>query len=287
FSTVYLSFKFVKLVCENYFGGKFNFDLLTFSFVLFSFSLPGIFSGLRFAFAGSIFSLGIYFLLTREQNPRNIIFSFSLFTLSILTHFSYIGLFLPVLVILLKMRRIKLNILLIVSILLLFVAPLTKGYFESILKLISLPEGYSNKTSLYLEMENSNTFNSEVLLFVKSLWFYFLPIILFLDRAKTHLCPIVIATYFIVCIVSFVDTAFIRYMLFLKLLVVPYLILLLYSGRLKFGFFFGFFLLYFLGFCIDLLVLRNNILASFTSGMWNIFSIFYDTRASYMNVVGS
>ncbi|WP_158299101.1 EpsG family protein [Pseudoalteromonas sp. NC201] len=279
FVTIYLYFCFIKLQCSKMSNKKFLFGIFTVLFVVFSVSLPSIFSGVRFLFAGSIFVWGVYFLFADD---RRLWLVFCLFLTSALTHYSFILLIFAALFSVVNYKRVVISLILFVSLLLLFGTSVAKESFESILSFLTLPESYLNKASLYMQEDIESSFNAKILSFLRHLWLFYLMVFLFFNYERnSKYYAFIVNLVFVVCFVSFIDTAFYRYALFLKILFVPY-VFYLSTKRESAGTnvnFLLFSVFYFLGFVVDIVVIRDNIAASYSSGVWSLYEILTTSNA--------
>lgn len=275
--TVYSVFRFIKKTNEKVTQQPFYYNIIFALFVLFSFSLPGLFSGIRFIFAGSIFIWAIYYLSIDRVWSKGVFY----FAAAILTHFSF-AFFIPSIILLIFWpKRINPKLLLLFSLVFLL---LPMNFLQNIFESAELFESYSNKADAYLTMERETTINAQVLTYLRNLWVYFSYIyILFINKEKNNkILFIFIVLLSFINLTYSVPIVFDRYLVVLKLLFASYLINSKNNGSIKNIYFYIYFALACLSIFIDLYVLRPSIFASYSvSNMLTIAQVL----SSKFNVV--
>lgn len=255
--TVYSIFIFVKKIISksDIQGNHYNIVLIVFT--IFSFSLPGLFSGIRFGFAGSIFVWVVYFIFFNKKPTKAVL----LLTLTIFIHFSYF-LFIPaILLILYKPNWLNVKILLAASLFFLF---LPKNVLSNLIP-VNLPEAYAIKTDAYLNWDREVNNKALILGFIKKLWLYFSFIFLiFLDKNKNLILFSLVSIFISVVNVAYsIPVIFNRYAEFICILMVAYLVVLRTKNNIKPLYFHFFFLLFCASFLVDIFVLKANFAESF------------------------
>lgn len=277
FLTVYLNFIFLKKIIDKSYNRGFIYNNTTFLLILSSISLAGIFSGMRFAFAGSFFLGFIYLFYFNKSYIRASLLL--IITLSI--HFSYALLITSIFFTFLNPKAKTIKFFLVLS-LLFFILP--KGVIEEVLGALSLPSEYSSKTDLYINFDRESSENGKVLTYIKNTWFYFALLHLLLYRPHSNnklYITVSILAIFINFIYS-VPIAFNRYVSFYKIIFAGYLIYMVLTNNIKKSIFYGFLFLYVIGWSTDMLVLRVNFSESYKlSEIWSFFYMFTEVEGSH------
>lgn len=234
---------------------------LSFLSIILSFSLPTLFSGIRFFFGLSFFLLGLYYLyVTRNITKAVLSLAFAIFT-----HFS-LAYFLPaVLIVLFWKNNTAHRILFIISLLFLF---LPSSVLSGFLQLINLPESYSAKVDDYVlggdvTMQEAEG-NSWILYYIRLIWMVLGYIYLLFVRRNSYnktLSSLVYLFIFFYNLTSSVPTIFLRYASLIKILLVLLVATDYYYIRKKTPFYWGI-LLFSIIFVTDVFVLRNNFMSS-------------------------
>lgn len=275
--TVYSVFRFVKITNEKSTNKRFYYNILFVVFILFSFSLPRLFSGIRFIFAASIFLWAIYYLLIDKKWSKGVFY----FTATILTHFSF-AFFIPAIILLVFWpRKINPKLLLLFSLLFLLVP---KDLLQNLFSVLELSESYSNKTDAYLTMERETTINAQILLYLRNSWVYFSYVyILLINKNKDNRLLLIFTVLLSIVNISYsLPVVFDRYLVILKIIFTSYLINSKNNGSIKNIYFYFYFALACLSIFIDLYVLRPSIFASYSvSNMLTIAQVL----SSKFNVV--
>lgn len=282
FTTVFSLLTFIrKSIREDV---PFNFCNKTFFLVLFSLSLPALFSGVRFIFAGSMFVWFIYSFYIKKE--KALVISFVFLLLSISTHFSYLYLTLPVFFALFALRTgLKvsyLKVLLVFSFLSHFIPPIL---FASLFDAINLPSGFANKVEIYTaHSEFESSYNAKILDLIKYSWYYFsIPVLLLYKPKNSNALLLLILSFFIfINIISPIPTAYYRYLGFIKIIFAIFIIKEFISNNLQKRLFIFLLFLYFIGFMTDILVLRTNFLESYSlSNSLTLFHVFLNKSETY------
>lgn len=274
FLTVYLNFIFLKKMVDKSCNGSFIYNNTTFLLVLSSISFIGLFSGMRFAFAGSFFLGFIYLFYFSKSYIR----AFLLLVITLSIHFSYALLITGIFLTLFNPKAKTIKFFLILS-LLFFILP--KGVLEGILGALSLPSGYSSKADIYINLDRESSENGKILTYIKNAWFYFAILHLLLHRPhynnKLYIIVSILAIF-----INFmypVPIAFNRYIVFYKIIFAGYLIYMILTNNIKRSLFYGFLFLYIVGLSTDMLVLRVNFSESYNlSEIWSIFYTFAEAK---------
>lgn len=255
--TVYSFLFFAKKVVAAS-AKNFTYSIPTISILMLGFSLQGLFSGIRFIFAGCIFIWGLYYLYWDKKLIR----AFICLLLAIFTHFSF-SFFIPTLIFIsFFSKRINMKITLLISMIFLF---LPRESLTSLLDLFILPENYNFKKEGYLSLEMEATSNAIILSHLRKLWIYFGYIFLFFtDRGSKKKIYLVMMSFLIFLNLTFsAPLIFNRFSSFIGLIFVTYLIFLFQSGKIKSIYFRIFFLLFFLSTFIDIYIMRPSFIESF------------------------
>lgn len=255
--TVYSLFIFVKKIIlkSGIPGYRYNIELIVLT--IFSFSLPGLFSGIRFAFAGSIFVWVFYFLFFTKNSKKAII----LFALTILIHFSF-SFFIPAIVLVFyKPKWLNVRFLLFCSLIFIF---LPAGVLENLIP-FNLPQAYAEKTEAYLNWDREVSNEALILNFIQKLWLYFSFIFLiFLDKNRNLAFFSLVSIFISVVNITYsVPIIFNRYTVIIAVFMVTYLVLLRSSNKINPVYFHTFFMLFFINFFVDFFVLKTNFAESF------------------------
>lgn len=256
--TVYSIFKFIKKIADFYFKTEFTFDILLCLLIVFSLSQSGLFSGIRFYFATSIFIWSVYYIFFLNNLWKGILF----FLLTLTIHFSF-AFFIPVLLIVYFFpKKLDPRIVLIFSMLFIL---LPKDYLSNIFGFLEMPESYANKADVYLTMERDQSGNALILSFLRNSWVYFSYIfLLFLNKdrdSKIFLIFIILLSF--VNITYSMPIVFNRYTVVLKIFFLAFFIVLYRQKKVKPAYFYFLFLCFFMNFIVDTNVLRYNYLASY------------------------
>lgn len=263
--TVFSILCFIKKVVEIETRNVFQYNLWIMLMVIFSFSLSGLFSGVRFYFGGSIFIWGVYYLFFSQKAVKASL----LLLLATFTHFSF-AFFIPVILFAYYFPTgWNPKPFLVISLLFLL---LPKDYLANIFGFLQLPESYSSKTEAYLEYNRDVSQNSIILTLLRNSWLYFTYIYLLVrqsDKSKLYIIAILFTT--LVNLTFSIPVVFNRYTIILKILFIAYYLYLhqvkLMSSKilLLLG------VLFLLSFIVDVNVLRYNFAASYAiEDMWTI-----------------
>lgn len=256
--TVYSVLRFVEKVNKKLLNESFKYTNLFIILILFSFSLPGLFSGIRFVLSASIFIWAIYYFFIDKVLIRGVLF----FATSILTHFSFAFFIPPILLLLFYPKRFNPKIILVFSLLFLF---FSKSLMGDVFSLIGLPESYALKTEAYLSYEKTDTVNAQILTYLSNLWVYFsyVYILILNNDKKSKLYLIFIVFLSFINITYSIPIVFNRFLIIPKLLLGAYLINSKLRGSIKIVYFYLYFALIAISIIIDLYVLRPSLFASY------------------------
>jgi hypothetical protein len=250
--TVYSIFIFVKkIISKSEVQGN-NYNILFIVVTIFSFSMPGLFSGIRFGLAGSIFVWVVYYIFFNKKLKKAVL----LFALTIFIHFSYF-LFIPaILLILYKPNWLNVRVLLTASLFFIF---LPKIIIFNLVP-VNLPEAYAIKADAYLNWDREVNNKTLILGFIKKSWLYFSFIFLILlDKNKNLILFSLISIFISVINVTYsVPIIFNRYIEFIGILMVAYIVFLRSINRIKPIYFNVFFMLICARFFVDVFVLKAN-----------------------------
>jgi hypothetical protein len=256
--TVYSVFRFVQKTNEKLLSQRFKYNILFALFVLFSFSLPGLFSGIRFILAGSAFIWAVYYLFIDKVRLKGILF----FAIAILTHFSFAFFIPPVLLLFFYPKVLSSKIILLSSLAFLLIP---KELLGDLFSYFELSESYANKTEAYLTSEREVSANAQILTYLRSLWVYFSYLfILVLNKDKNNkLYLIFVVLLSFINITYSIPIVFNRYLIVPQFLLVAYLIYSKLNGSIKNIYFYLYFTFMMISTAIDLYVLRPSIFASY------------------------
>ncbi|RDI11225.1 EpsG-like putative glucosyltransferase [Flavobacterium sp. AG291] len=256
FSWLWLFTHKAKTIPENY--------SLYLLFAILSLSLPDLFSGIKFYF-GSATLMWAYLYLDKKKYTIGAL----LVIVSVCTHFSLMvfGLILVVNSIFPNKNSYKWIFYCSLSFLL-----ISKTSLISIIAYLNPIEVYNNKTQIYLAGEdtvlkrfNQGSENSLYSVVFSSLWIYFAYIYLIITyRKSSKFRNLVLLMISYVNLMFCVPTVFIRYIIIIKFLFAllyvreQHVYLKSYATRILLG-------LYFIGFCFNIVVMRNNLSKSLIS----------------------
>lgn len=258
FFTVSSYLYFVRAVFKSVNPGAAYTNFALFLVVL-SLSLPNVFSGVRFLFAGGFFVWFFYYVFFN----RRLLFALAFLSVSVMLHFSYIYLAFAVLLAFIFPGLAFARVLLIVSFAF-FLVP--RDVVIWLLQLFSFSAGQQSKVELYASMQLDVTNSWVILEHIRNAWFYFACVFLLfyrpLDGDKVFVPVVVIAAF--VNFVFPISVAYSRYAVFLKVLFTAFLLLESFSDKRKKAVLFMFMLFFILGYLADLIVLRENLLQSYS-----------------------
>jgi len=268
--TVYSLFLFNLKVNKSHLS-SFQLTVSSALLLIFSFSLPSLFSGVRFTLAASVFIWVIYYFFIK----RNIVKGIFLVVLTIFTHFSF-AFFIPVILLVFFLpKKINPKYLLLASFV--FVI-LPKEFVRNVFSFLNLPENYSYKINHYLSLYHKLSDNAEILSFLNLLWLYFVSFYLLMlsKEIKNKFYLFIILSMAFVNVTFSMSDVFNRYSLFLKFIITVYFIVLFTNDRIKSKYFYMFFIFSFISFFIGIYVSRDNFVASYINSslltLWTIFS---------------
>lgn len=263
--TVYSIYRFIRKVIESQIHDFYKYTGITALAVLFSLSLQGLFSGIRFYFGVSIFIWALYYFLFNINVKKAVL----LLVLSVFTHFS-LSFFIPPILILYLFPKIKqAKTILIISLIFLF---LPKNFLSSIFSVFELPESYNIKSEAYLNHESEVSQGLFIFGIIRNLWWYFsIGFVFFkkLDNTRHYNLVLIFTTF--VNLTYSVPLIFNRYTIVLKILFLSYFLFLTKKNELKLKIFISIVFLFFLSFFIDMYVLRYNFIESY--GIFDMFTI--------------
>lgn len=242
-------------------------NIIVLFLLIFSFSLQGIFSGIRFMLGTSFLLWGVYYFLYLKKNI-GILF----FLLAIFTHYSLMF-FLPAIVLLKfsdnKFKKINLKTIFIFSLLFLL---LPSSIFSNLLGNIDFSEGYSNKINQYSQGEDfvssglTKGITQQFIFFFRTAWFYvILLFLLFNKRYNTNsfIAKMLLVFLSFVNITYSIPTIHSRYLNVIKIIFISFLIYEHFIRRnMNRKIFYLFFIICGLSFVIDIYLLRYNFQAS-------------------------
>lgn len=249
----------------NYYSLNRNQFIIVVLLNLFVFSLPGLFSGVRFTFGVSLFFISLYYLLYQRKPLWGCILLF----LSIQTHFSILY-FVPSIVWLYFYRNNgnKLKYMFYVSLLFLFIPP---SLTSSLLGSINISESYSSKADLYLNQEDhisqnfNNNSNSLIIYFLRTSWIFLVYLYLIVrDKAINSSGYLITTTSLLYIFLFFINltysipTIYSRYLLIVKILALILIIMDTIASK-KNRFLYLFLIFYFISFFTDIYILRFNL----------------------------
>lgn len=273
FLCVYLLFNIINSIIEQTQSKSYNY-LLVSVLTFFSFSLPSLYSGLRFTLGASILVFGIYQLLFLKNKVIGII----LIIIATQTHFSLLY-FIPALAIFSfdKFEKVDYRLFFLLSLLFLLIPT---SVTSSIFSFMSLSESLDAKTSVYVDGKDAVSQNfdsnqsSKILYILRTAWYYMMLIILifyhkkliFNDWSKKFIYLLYIFIFFVNFTYSF-TTVFSRFSIVIKLLFLLYIVYLYLNINTVFTkkVFYLILFFYALTFLIDVYILRINFMKSLFS----------------------
>lgn len=263
--TSFVVYSVFYLIRRIIWGENVGLNILYTILILSSFSLQGLFSGIRFIFGISLFLWGIYFYIFQKKS------SGLLFILiACLTHFSTIY-FVPALLLTRYKHLLNLNFyyLYLGSLFFLLLPP---SFFISILGNVSVSEGYSSKIDTYTgdsDFVSNNLqrgFANQLIYYTRIAWVYFAYIYLAINKRYNRnslVSQLLFISIFFINLTFAIPTIFSRYLNFIKILFVLFLLFESYTNpKFKKREFWLFFCLFTLSFIIDIYLMRYNFQAS-------------------------
>lgn len=144
-------------------------------------------------------------------------------------------------------------------------------YVAYALKAFSFNDSLLAKITAYTEVEQDYSLSVIILNNVGNLWFYFafFYLIFFIPRKVDQLYVVLTAFVFCILMVYSIPVAYNRYISFLQPFFAIYIIYRNLVSGWNPGVFLAFLILYSIGFFVDLLVLRENIIFSYR--VFNVF----------------
>ena len=256
--TVYSVFRFAQKTNEKLLNQPFKYNILFASFVLFSFSLEGLFSGIRFILAGSAFIWAVYYLFIDRIRLKGLLF----FAIAILTHFSFAFFIPPVLLLFFYPKVLNPKIVLLISLVFLLIP---KEFLGDLFSYLELSESYANKTEAYLTKEREVTANAQILIYLRNVWVYFSYLfVLVLNKDKNNKLYLIFVVFLSFINITYsIPIVFNRYLIVLKFLLVAYLIYSKLNGSIKNIYFYLYFIFMMISIAIDLYLIRPSIFASY------------------------
>lgn len=271
--SVFSIFKFVLLFIDNV-DKKINIQI--FFLLLFSLSLQGVFSGIRFLFGVSFLLWGINYYIIKNRKV-GIVF----FLLAIATHFSI--LFFTPAIILLKLSTnnfIKINLFKLYVVSLLFLL-IPQSVFTILLGKVEFSEGYSNKVNQYSQGEDFVSAGlvkgivQQLIYYSRVGWIYVVYIYLLFNKKydkNSVISKILFCFIFFLNITYSIPTAYSRFLNLIKILFITFIIYeKLTNPKFDKRLFILFFILCGLSFLIDIYILRYNLQSSLLGK--NLFTI--------------
>lgn len=263
---VFLLFKIVNTIIEHLKITNYNYLHIAL-LVIFSFSLPSLFSGLRFTLGACFLVYGFFALIFERKKAKGLLFIF----LATQTHFSLLF-FVPAIFLFMldRTNRINYRLLFLISFVFLMIpSTIISQVFSS----VALSESLDAKTSVYVAgddfvSQNFDTDDGSLIIYIfRTLWYYVVLLILLLNNKR--LIFDAWSKYFInflYCLIFFVNftysftTIFSRYTIVIRLFFLLYIVYQylnkksIWSKKI-FYLIMGFYLLAFL---VDIYVLRIN-----------------------------
>lgn len=277
FITVYSVLIALKKIIIRATKRNFSYNLLTLFLVIMAISLPNLLSGMRFTFAGSFFLWFIYFSFFNKRY----LLAAAFLVLSIATHFSYLLLTLAALFAFFKPKILVIKLMLAIS-LVFYIIP--QDVLINITSALSLPIEYTSKVDAYTQLDNEFSREIIILSYLRNLWFYLAIPYLLVYKPKTDNVFFILIASMIVFInfMNPIPLAFDRYIVFFKILFAAYLVYETTHSKNKEKIFFIFMILFFLGWIVDIFVMRINLLESYSIvKMLTIFNIFSDIGSDH------
>lgn len=248
---------------------------LCFLLVLFSFSLPDLFSGIKFYFASAFVILAFYRGLVQSKLTSSIICLF----LAICTHFSSL-LFVPIFV-LIKLAPNKTSYFYFIYLLSFFFLLIPKEFLFGFMSNLNLTEGHAGKANVYLGNEDFVTKGIEgssgyFLIYTFSiLWTYFAYIyLLFTKHHFSIFKNILYLSFAIVNITYSAPTVYARYLIPLKF-IFAIVMLIDYNKTRNVFLLIMSVLLFSFNFITSLIILRYNFIETFSiKYIWTLLAVF-------------
>lgn len=273
--TIFSILRFVKKTLSFKLKQKYIFKSYSLILIFSIISLNALFSNTRFLLTTSVFIWVIYYLFIDKNLIKAIIYSF----ISIFLHFSFL-VFIPlVLFVYIFPNIFKYSKIILILSTVFLIIPKGIDLLDLLLKIDILPSYTRYKAEIYANDDTVYSQSAYILFYIKNLWFYFLIVFLFFRKKnikRDFLYTIIVL--FILFISLFHSNPFIfgRYSIVLSFFFVIYLIYMYNSKKsLNKVWFIIFVSCIFLHLGVDLLVLRNNLIASYSfEDIFSFYSIF-------------
>lgn len=256
-----------------------------FVLLVLSFSMPRLFSGIKFYLGTTLLLLCFYEGILKKNNVRGLVFLF----LAVLTHFSVIA-FVPV-YFAVKFFPDKTRLFRIIFICSFAFLLIPKDIVSNIINSLGLSGGYANKVDVYLENKDfveeglrKGTTSTLIVYICSIIWSYGAYLyLIFKAKMKSQLRNIVYLVFAVTNLFYNIPFIFSRYLVFVSILFA--LLLISESSALKSRkILYVFVFLFFLNFSTDLITMRYNIEKSFFSfDSVTSVSIFMKDKITYLD----
>lgn len=254
-------YTYIKIFYYKY--GRRQF-FIGFVLITLSFSWPDLFSGTRFYFASAFVLLSFYYGIYERKIVKPIL----LLLIGVFIHFS-MAVFFPVFFLIKFFPYINKTYRTIFLISFAFIfAP--KGLIGSVIDSLGLSGGFASKADVYLEGEDflergidAGGISYYLRVLLNNLWIYVAYIyLLFFDKEKSKVKNLTLLSFAVINLFYAVPTVYSRYILFVKILFILYIMSTSYFKRNTVWqvIFVGIFLLAFIA---NLVILRYNLIESF------------------------
>jgi len=233
--------------------------------IFFSFSLPGLLSGIRFVFGVAWLLWGVYFYIIK--NKKSGLF---FILLAFLTHFSTLF-FVPAIILIKYKDVIRWNFyyLYLFSLVFLF---LPSSLFISLLGTVNVSEGYNNKIQAYTEGGDFVSGNlqkgiaNQIIYYTRVIWIFVAYLYLLFNKKYNKnalITQLLFLFLFFLNLTYSIPTVYSRYLNVVKIVFVLFILHECYTN-IKFSkkTFWIFFILFGVSFLMDLYLIRYNLQAS-------------------------
>ncbi|HUH52335.1 MAG TPA: EpsG family protein [Flavobacterium sp.] len=272
FVTIFSLLTFIKTILTQQQRSYYTYSVFSLLLIFSIISLNGLFSNIRFLLTASIFIWSLYYFFFNRKLFRAIV----LLVTTLLFHFSF-TIFIPGIFLVLLLPNIYRYLRAILGISMVFLlVPNGLDIIGNLTDSIGLPNNYLIKVDTYVNSEMEVSRNALILFYLRNLWLY-LACFYFLFKEKFN--NDVLVTLLVVFL-SFINLThsnpfvFSRYSIVFSVLFVIFLIYRYKQKSLNHNWLIVFSVFFILHLFIDILVLRNNLSASYSiKDLFSIYSI--------------
>ena len=251
--------------------------------LMFSLSLPSIFSGVRFMLASSFFFRGVF-------GSDKKIEQYFCYILSILIHFSFLYLVLSVILFFFFQKTKNAKYIFLLSFVFILIPSSVYDYLFSAVNVLG--EAFKDKSQQYLYGEDflmrgleHSSFIAKFKFYYANAWIFFAYIyILITSNRKSQIRTFLYLLFALINVFYGSPTVFERYMTFARLCIILLIIEEFYYFK-NYKLYMSFLVVFIGSFIMDLVILRNNLIASYLSeGPFFLYSIMVKDMGYIQNI---